>query len=91
MILLLILGVSCLNTLSYESPYQMWLANKLIEKKPDRGLRLFLLQMIQCLGCYSFWYNIPIYFLFGFGWFSPILSAISSVLGVLILKKYKQL
>lgn len=77
--ILWIIGTGFLNALGYESPYWRWIKNML--GKPEEGMRLFFMEMIQCLACYSFWINIFIFLMCDFGIISIPMAAMSSVLG----------
>ncbi|CAB5208313.1 hypothetical protein UFOVP182_3 [uncultured Caudovirales phage] len=90
---IIIFGMICLNVLSYESPYQIWMVDYLNKKmmKNESQITLFFIKLFTCLGCYSFWYNTIIYLILGMGLLSPFLGGISAVLGVLLLKKYRKL
>ena len=87
MIILTLLGISCLCALSYESPYHCWIVDILREKKPVGGIWLFLLNLVVCPACYFYWLSTSILLGFDYGSLSFILGALCSISGVIILKK----
>lgn len=90
---IIVFGLVCLNVLSYESPYQLWVVDYLSKKMAENqsDATLFFIKLFSCLGCYSFWYNMIIYLAIGLGLLAPFLAGISAVLGVLLLKKYRKI
>ena len=87
----LTIGCAALGALFYNSYYQIRILNWLRAKRPTGGIYLFLLDLMSCGKCYTFWLTLIFTLSFGFFKSSLFASAISAILAEMIIKKMTKL